>query len=285
MLKSNLRFSRRVEGAGGVEIFEKLLQETWDSALWCNQSDHAECCPLSQVLPTHTHSAKCSKPPRTFPRPVWSARSLAVLSTRTCGGTGPSHRDSSQQTQGSPLAPTSKSVHSLVPLPRTCFDTFLLIIQVSTHNASEITVLVSLSAYSGTWVYSFLKDTFTKCFLGMAVPEQSNNPNHCHCHFQTSRPQSLLPQHSLLSKMIYWLAHFLTFHPKKSIFTLLSTPLQELKARLGISKPCYLNVCIKYKWHARVKHLLCINPSDATYTPNLIDSTPFGNFKSPSPYF
>lgn len=140
-------------------------------------------------------------------------------------------------------------------------------------------VLVSLSAYSGTWVYSFLKDTFTKCFLGMAVPEQSNNPNHCHCHFQTSRPQSLLPQHSLLSKMIYWLAHFLTFHPKKSIFTLLSTPLQELKARLGISKPCYLNVCIKYKWHARVKHLLCINPSDATYTPNLIDSTPFGNFK------
>ena len=200
-------------------------------------------------------------------------------------GTGPSHRDSSQQTQGSPPAPTSKSVHSLVPLPRTCFDTFLLIIQVSTHNASEITVLVSLSAYSGTWVYSFLKDTFTKCFLGMAVPEQSNNPNHCHCHFQTSHPQSLLPQHSLLSKMIYWLAHFLTFHPKKSIFTLLSTPLQELKARLGISKPCYLNVCIKYKWHARVKHLLCINPSDATYTPNLIDSTPFGNFKSPSPYF
>ena len=42
-----------------------------------------------------------------------------------------------------PLGSHLKSPHSLVPLPRTRFDTFLLIIQVSTYNASEITESLS----------------------------------------------------------------------------------------------------------------------------------------------
>lgn len=164
--------------AGSVEIFEKLPRETWSSALWCNQSDHPECYLLLQVFSRTPTAQSAPSLPRTFQRPAWSDRCLAMLSTRTSGGTGHNHRDPAQQAQGSPGFPP-QSVHSLVPLPRTRVDTFLLIVQVSTHNSSEITVLVSLPAYSGTWVYNFLKDSFTKCFLEMALPEQANNPTHC----------------------------------------------------------------------------------------------------------
>lgn len=60
-----------------------------------------------------------------------------------------------------------QSVHSLVPLPRTRFDMFLLIIQVSTHNASEITKSLSF-IICVQWHVSlqFSQGHFYKMFFG-----------------------------------------------------------------------------------------------------------------------
>lgn len=62
---------------------------------------------------------------------------------------------------------TPQSVHSLVPLPRTRFDTFLLIMQVSTHSASEITKSLSF-IICVQWHVSlqFSQGRFYKTFFG-----------------------------------------------------------------------------------------------------------------------
>lgn len=165
-LNSNLRFSRGVGEADSVEIFEKLPRETWSSALWRNQSDHPECYLLFQVFSRTPTAQSAPSLPRAFQRPAWSDHCLAVLSTRTSGDTGHNRREPAQQTQGSPGFPP-QSVHSLVPLPRTRFDTFLLIIQVSTHNASEITKSLSFIICVQRHVsLQFSQRSFYKMFFG-----------------------------------------------------------------------------------------------------------------------
>lgn len=247
---------------------KKLPQETWSSALWCNQSDHPECyCLLfPSLFPTTTAQSAPSLP--ALPGGLRDQTAAWPCSAHAPpGARGHSHRGLLPAAQEFPWVPP-QSVHSRPSLPRTRVDTFLLIVQVSTHSSSEITVLVSLPAYSMRESTNFLKDSFTKCFWRWpCLNRLIILPTACLSSW-TSHPHSGHSTHCF-PKWFAWLAHFLTFHQKKHLY-LLSTPSWELKTRSGVSKSCYMNKRTRKGDAHAWKHLLCISTIDATYILNLI---------------
>ena len=95
------------------------------------------------------------------------------------------------------------------------YSCFLFIIQVSTHNSSEIPesqfhYLRTVARESTIFSKIVLQNDFWRwpCLNSLIIL-----PTACLSLPDLSPP--LWPQHSLFSKMIYWLAHFLTFPPEE----------------------------------------------------------------------
>lgn len=200
------------------------LEQPWQ----CSQSDHPECYLLFQVLfHAHPRLLKCTKPSRTFQRPAWSDSCLAMLSTCTSGARGTT---TGTLLSKSPRFPWVSHLRVCTPsslclehaLTRSC-SSFKFLLTVP----QKYLILVSLPAYSGMSHNfpqgQFLQNVFWRwpCLNRLIIL-----PTACLSSW-TSLPLAIALTVSKVEFTGFNSARF--FHQKKSIFTLLSTPLWELK--------------------------------------------------------
>lgn len=176
MLRSSLKM-------GGVENFENLRRETL--SLSCNTTRVSK---VLLALSNRFHEYPRHKAHKASPRLPESCVSRPLPGcpqhTHLCGHGAQLRGPCSAHPR--PQVCSHFRVCTLSPLPRTCSDTVLLIVQVSAQTASEMSLrfIIFMLKYRVVLLATACEFTiiskivFTKCF-GMALPEQSNTTNPC----------------------------------------------------------------------------------------------------------